>query len=156
MSASRRRPAPTPKPNGGGGFPWKTTAYVSTAVTLVAIGGVVLRGLKTNTLEKNCRPGEGLAKDEESSYTMNGGTTGGESASDCANGGKFALQTNIAGAAAAVFGGLAVIAYYKGFVSKKESSTQTSAGRSTRKKKQFAVTPIIAPDGAGATFRLDW
>jgi hypothetical protein len=30
-----------------------------------------------------------------------------------------------------------------------------SAGRRA-KKKELAITPILAPNGGGATFRLDW
>jgi len=32
----------------------------------------------------------------------------------------------------------------------------TTAGRRVKKKKELAITPILAPDGGGATFRLDW
>jgi hypothetical protein len=32
----------------------------------------------------------------------------------------------------------------------------TTTGRRTTKKKELAITPILSPDGGGATFRLDW
>ncbi len=159
-------PTPTPTPNppppkkGGGGFPWKTTAYVSTGLTMVALGGAIFYGLKVNDLEKNCHPGEGLDPDLATSFDMGGGThTGGFSANDCrqSKGDGLAKKSTYAGVAAGALGAFALFAYYEGFIAKKsskESSTQTS-GRQ-RKKKQFAVTPILSPDGAGATVRLDW
>lgn len=32
----------------------------------------------------------------------------------------------------------------------------TTTGRRAKKKKELAITPILSPDGGGATFRLDW
>ncbi len=151
---------PTPKPKEGGGFPWKATAYVTTAVALAAFGGFIYYGpMKTNTLDKECRPGRDsqgnpLPNGEASSYETGNGSFGSESAAECSKGEKYSRNSYITGIAAAALGGIALVAYYKGFISKKE--TNTNAGRSTRKKKQFAVTPILAPDGGGATFRLDW
>jgi hypothetical protein len=51
--------------------------------------------------------------------------------------------------------GFALFAIYEGFVAKKESSQQQHGAR-TKKKKNIAVTPIVSPDGAGATVRIDW
>jgi hypothetical protein len=150
-------PGPTPKPRDGGGFPWKVTAYTSTAVALAAFGGFIYYGpMKTKALDKECRPGPGGDLGVEATYTTaGGGSSGNEDASECAKGETYSKRSYITGIAAAALGGVALVAYYKGFVSKKE--TNTTVGRSTRKKKkQFAVTPIVAPDGAGATFRLDW
>lgn len=147
-------PSPGPTPKEGGGFPWKPTAIATSAVALVALGGFVYYGpIKTGQYSSDCvfdRMGPRI-KGDPGSYE-------GDPAhqKDCAtNGPKFDTRNKIAGITAAAVGGIALFAIYKGFISKKESSTQTS-GRSTRKKKQFAVTPIISPEGGGATFRLDW
>lgn len=40
-------------------------------------------------------------------------------------------------------------------VSKDEEQRPTSAGRQ-KKKKNFIVTPVVTPDGTGATLRFDW
>ncbi len=145
-------PAKPPK-GGGGGFPWKVTAVATSAVALAALGGFIYLGpIKTYEYNHDCeltRKGEdpGLP----GSYI---GNTAHQN--DCAtNGPKFGTRNKIVGVAAAAVGGLALFAIYKGFIAKKETSTQTTSGR-TRKKKQFAVTPIISPEGGGATFRLDW
>jgi hypothetical protein len=42
------------------------------------------------------------------------------------------------------------------FVLDRHSSETQSANRSHKKRREFAVTPIISPDGGGATLRIDW
>jgi hypothetical protein len=52
---------------------------------------------------------------------------------------------------AAVVGGVAL---YKGYLSS-GAEHPGLAGRKVRRQ-PFAITPVVSPDGAGATFRLDW
>jgi PEGA domain-containing protein len=33
---------------------------------------------------------------------------------------------------------------------------ETQAGRGHKKRREFAITPIVSPDGGGATLRIDW
>jgi hypothetical protein len=148
-------PPPPPPPKKGGGFPWKPTAYVSGGLAIAAIGGSVYFGpLKAGKLDSNCHPiNKDAPLDKASSYDPSA-ITGGYSPSDCAKGPKYSTYSYVALGTAAVLGGLAVFAFYESSKSTKESPTQV--GKSTRKKKQFAVTPILSPDGAGATVRLDW
>jgi len=137
------------------GFPWKPTAVVTSAVALVAFGGFIYYGpIKTGQYNKDCKLIPGMADiDNPGSYIGDL-----KHQEDCAsNGPKFDSRNKIAGIAAAAVGGIALFAIYKGFIAKQETSTQTTSGRSTKKKKkQFAVTPIVSPEGGGATFRLDW
>jgi hypothetical protein len=144
ITGSTNLTQPTAKPKAGR-FPWKTTAYVSTAVALATFGGFIYTGpIKTGQLNDECH------RDPAT------GAHVGDNAEKCAKDGpRYSKLSWITGLSAAAVGGFALFAYYQGFVSKKESNNPTS-GRSTRKKKQFAVTPIVSPDGAGATFRLDW
>ena len=57
---------------------------------------------------------------------------------------------------------VAGVAFYKGFIAKpsQESRQSASKDRSKRGKRvrreRFVVTPIVSPDGGGATVRLDW
>ncbi len=141
-------PIITPRPKNNGGFPWKPTAVVASTVTLAAFGGFVYYGLRVNSL-KDCElSAANLPEDKASSYSADG--------LKCAKGPQADTINKIAGYTAAAVGGIALFAIYKGFIAKKESPTQSTSGRSTRKKKQFAVTPIVSPEGGGATFRLDW
>lgn len=147
-------PGPGPKPRPGGGFPWKATAVATSAVALVALGGFIYYGPvgKLGDYHDACElTMKGLPNDKASSYIGDD-----VHKADCAkNGPKYGTLNKVAGYTAAALGGVALFAIYKGFIAKKESPTQTTSGR-TRKKKQFAVTPIISPEGGGATFRLDW
>ena len=128
---------------------------VTSAVTLVALGGFIYYGpIKTRQYNNDCktdpRLGDNPPLDDPGSYLANGMFCAGDKPR------QASFRNKVAGIAAAAVGGIALFAVYKGFIAtKKESSTQTS-GRRVRKKKQFAVTPIVSPEGGGATFRLDW
>lgn len=146
-------PIVTPKPKGNSGFPWKPTAVVTTSVALAGFGGWVYYALKVKDLRSTCTlmPGKNPDTDADDQGAYVAGSN-----PDCSKGPKFDTTNKVIGYSAAAVGGIALFAIYKGFIAKKESPTQTTSGRSTRKKKQFAVTPIISPEGGGATFRLDW
>ena len=76
---------------------------------------------------------------------------------DCKNGGALRATTFVTGIGMGLAGGFAIYAVYKGFIAKKESLEPSgTVGKSTRKRSRFVVTPVIAPDGAGATVQLDW
>jgi hypothetical protein len=57
------------------------------------------------------------------------------------------------GAAVSLVG---IYAIYKGWVERSEQHEGTSQGARERKRKSFAVTPVVSTDGAGATVRFDW
>lgn len=139
----------TPKPKSKGGFPWKTTAIATSTVALASFGGFAFYALRVQNL-KDCQLLEaGLDESIAANYATKG--------LGCSQGPTADTRSHILGYTAAAVGGIALFAIYKGFVAtNKESPVQTTAGRSTRKKKQFAVTPIVSPEGGGATFRLDW
>ncbi|MBX3155242.1 MAG: hypothetical protein KF773_04520 [Deltaproteobacteria bacterium] len=137
---------PRPKPKGDGNG-WKTMAYVSGATTLVlgsafAASALILRDVnygKTTDGVANCpitpKPDEPFG---------------------CRHGEALATTTKVAGwgavLGAAVTAGAAGVAIYKSSRGDKERATQ--AGRERRRN--LTVTPILAPDGGGATVRIDW
>jgi hypothetical protein len=54
-------------------------------------------------------------------------------------------------------GGLAVFALYKGFIAKDVESTSEHAMRGHRvHRDRFVVTPVVSPNGGGATLELSW
>jgi hypothetical protein len=69
-------------------------------------------------------------------------------------------QTWVGGVVMGVGLGIAAVAFYKGFIAPASSSSERNSSTASRGKRQrrerFIVTPIIAPDGGGATVRLDW
>lgn len=75
-------------------------------------------------------------------------------------GNKAETNTWIGGVVMGVGLGVAAVAFYKGFIATGKSSTERSTASNKRGKRQrrdrFVVTPIVAPDGGGATIRLDW
>jgi len=56
------------------------------------------------------------------------------------------------------FGSLALGGYalYRGFIVKQDSGERSSARGKRVRKQRFIATPIISPNGGGATLRLDW
>lgn len=61
-----------------------------------------------------------------------------------------------AGIAAAGVGGLAVMAFYMGFLRDADEAPTASVAGHRTKKRPFTVTPIVSADGGGATVQLDW
>jgi hypothetical protein len=41
-------------------------------------------------------------------------------------------------------------------VSKDDSEQRPASAGRQKKKKNFVVTPVVSPDGTGATLRFDW
>jgi hypothetical protein len=69
-------------------------------------------------------------------------------------------QTWVGGVILGVGGAVAVLAFYKGFIASNSNESSTSASRGKHGKRvrrdRFVVTPIMSPDGGGATVRLDF
>jgi hypothetical protein len=53
-------------------------------------------------------------------------------------------------------GGFALYAIYRGFVEKQPASSERNVRGRRVTRDRFVVTPIVSPDGGGATLRLDW
>jgi PEGA domain len=59
------------------------------------------------------------------------------------------VVTGVAGAAA-------ISAFYMAFLRDRDHTETRTANGGHRKRRELAVTPIITPDGGGATLRFDW
>lgn len=65
--------------------------------------------------------------------------------------------TWVGGITAGVAGAFAVVALYKGFIAKDGGSSSEHVQNGHRvHRDRFVVTPVIAPNGGGATLRFDW
>jgi len=84
--------------------------------------------------------------------------THGASQSDCDHGSRNKNLTYVTGIGLGIAGGFTLFALYKAYVSKDERPPvgATTVGRRTKPKKTLVVTPVISPDGGGATLQLDW
>lgn len=71
-------------------------------------------------------------------------------------GDKGRLMTYIGGATAIAAGGLALVALYEGFIAKHGSTTEHAMRGHRVHRDRFVVTPIVSPDGGGATLQLSW
>ena len=84
--------------------------------------------------------------------------THGASQADCDHGSRNKNLTYVTGIGLGIAGGFTLFALYKAYISKDERPPvgSTTLGRRTRPKKTLVVTPVISPDGGGATLQLDW
>jgi hypothetical protein len=62
----------------------------------------------------------------------------------------------IAGTVGGIGGVVAIVAVYMAYVRGDSSESSATSSTHRARKQRFAVTPIISPDGGGATFRLDF
>jgi hypothetical protein len=151
--------------------PWKPVFYTSAGITLVGAGFTVVEILQANsnidkiasTSKLVSMQGTGNPKHLESSQcgsseVLNFTGTPSDMADvkafkDACNNFKYQkigwVVTGVAGAAAI---GSFIMAYVRG--SGSESETKTARGG--RKHRELVVTPIVTPQGGGATLRFDW
>lgn len=62
----------------------------------------------------------------------------------------------IAGTVAGAAGVVAALSFYMGYIRSDDAATDSTASTRKPRKQRFAVTPIISPEGGGATIRLDF
>jgi hypothetical protein len=55
-----------------------------------------------------------------------------------------------------VVGAAVVGSFYMAFLRDRDHAETRTASGSRRKRRELAITPIVTPDGGGATLRLDW
>jgi hypothetical protein len=133
---------------------WRKAFVVSAIGTALAAGAVTFGAVKQYktgggpfTFGDNCNP-------DGSPHTGPGITT---SASDCADGNKYAKFTTGAWIGLGVVGTFAIVALYKGYFSSDNDDSKEHTMNGHRKHRDhFAITPVVSPTGAGATVQLDW
>ena len=138
--------------SGGGRGVWKGAFAVSTVVT-AASGAMWIYGY-TKIKDVDMAPAGFTGPESCSGYDFNAHPNEiAQSSCDGRNLTKWGiLGVSVGGVAMAFTGYMAFMR--SGGESKPVGLTAT--GRRARKKKQLAITPILSPDGGGATFRLDW
>ncbi len=148
---------------GGGGGPegssgsgmWKGVFVGSMVVAAAGGGWWYLNSTKIND-EREAQCSHGIRNE----CTPTGSSEGFDKEASDKRGNTAEKMTYVGGVVMGVGLGVAAFAFYKGFIAKGSSSKERSSARGTRGKRvrrdRFVVTPIIAPDGGGATVRLDW
>jgi hypothetical protein len=148
--------------------PWKIAALASGAATIGMAGGFIYSmgkladtgpaftydstGRATGTSSNPLAFGGYCTKDSQGNYRDSVMDPSGKLHSvpkdTCAHGGFFQTLGTATGIGMIVGAGFTMFAVYKGYI----------AGNRAEKKapKSIVVTPVLSPDGAGATLRLDW
>ena len=85
--------------------------------------------------------------------SVNGFTPGSPAA--CKDAGGWSTMTYVATGATVVFGALTIYSIVKA-VSNGENREQLVANGHRKHHEPFAITPVVSPSGAGATFRMEW
>jgi len=134
----------------GGNTVWKGLAIGGVGIGVAGTGYLIfnfvkLRGFRDKTHVDPMMPSMKCIENES------GGTA-------CADGEKASTRTWIGGGIAVGGAVIATIGILKAYVftGSSEASSPTSTVGRQRKKRQFAVTPIVSPNGGGATVQIDW
>jgi PEGA domain len=143
---------------GGGRKGWKIAAIGGAATA--AVGG----GWLAYEYFGNIRPNDkkyGTKTIKPFSLTQDcglsqAGTTDVDDQKKWAAGCRASVRSNYAGIVLGVGGVVAIVGAYMGYVRGGDSSESSSTASHHSRKQRFAVTPILSPDGAGATVRLDF
>ncbi len=144
-SAERRNDTGGVVAGGGGSGGWTGVAIGTSVLTLAAVG---VFGLSWYELYKL-----GKVPEDDSSNPFSFSCYPDELKTRCAKGDTWVKLSYIGGIGAAVLGGFTVYAFYKGSSRKERPVT---GGRSTRPRRELTVTPVLSPQGGGATLRFDW
>lgn len=156
-------PGPGPSPGRGpegtsGTGLWKGV-FVGAAVVAVAGAGWWYLNFGKLADEHEFQCTRGAIHDGCTPNTSNGSLTQTQLDASNKKGDDAANMTKVGVAVMGVGVAVAAFAFYKGFIAggSKESSTSASNKRGKRvRRDRFVITPVVSPDGGGATLRLDW
>jgi hypothetical protein len=81
-----------------------------------------------------------------------GDATSGDFKAACDAHGKVLIGWAVTG----VFGAAAIASFYMAYLRSDSESDTKSVTRGHRKRREVAITPIIMPNGGGATLQFDW
>lgn len=143
--------SPPPPPAGSGtwrGVMWGSVATGLAAGTVWVIGGLKIRSINDELcgIPKSC------------GNVQPRGTLTQPEIDDLKDSGKrWSLITYGMAGVVVVGATFTVIGAWKGyFASDRPESNPTTAGAGRRKRRELTITPVVSPEGGGATLRYDW
>jgi hypothetical protein len=136
---------------------WKYVAIGGGVLTAASLAvfinyGVKLEGLGTSGSNSFFNPGSKCVDDGM------GGAKGINSSdnSSCSSAKSWSHDTYIFGITAGALGAFTIFSVYKAMTHSDESYEQSASGGHRKHHEAFAITPVVSPSGAGATFRMEW
>jgi hypothetical protein len=134
---------------GGGGSGWTTVAVGATVLAVVSAGGFAVSWWQ---LSKAGKVDEDVPGAPTGPFAYSCLMT--DPRPECDSAGMYRNITIATGIGAVAMTGLAAFAFYKASGAKEQR--RQANGRSTRPRRQLAVTPVMSASGGGATLRFDW
>ena len=141
--------------------PWK---YVALGGGVVTVGSAIALVVYRTKLEGLGTDGPDASIWNPGSHCQQIGTnkptakpSSGSSDGDCQNADSWSTKSWVAGGATVLFGAVTAFAIYETIHSGDTSSSEHLDASGHRKHHEpFAITPVVSPTGAGATFRMEW
>ncbi|MEO8549754.1 MAG: hypothetical protein ABI678_07265 [Kofleriaceae bacterium] len=136
---------------------WK---YVAIGGGMVAAAAAITTIVYRQRLQKLggdiWSPGEYCAGPAGGPYTASPTAPTGFDTKDCHKGASWSNWTIGAGAVTAISGAFTIFAVVKAVKDSDEPDTGEHAMGRRKHHEPFAITPVVSPTGAGATFRMEW
>lgn len=128
-----------------GGLAFDAYSYTKQEDELSKISEVGYQGGGSGFFASTCKP-----------LNSQGGSLMGEDLKHFNNACDHTRNMWIGGTIAGVGAVAAAVGFYMGYIRSDESDSRSATTVKRARKPRFAVTPVMSPDGAGATFRLDF
>ncbi len=134
---------------------WKYVAIGSGVLTAASAVTMIIYRQKLQPLGGSTwSPGTHCTQQTDGSFTTDG--TAGVTIDDCKNAGGWSNITIASGIGAAVFGGITIYSIVKAVKNGDNPSDEHAALGRRKHHEPFAITPVVSPTGAGASFRMEW
>jgi hypothetical protein len=131
------------------GRPGKGWRVAFVASTIATVGSI---GLATYAYTQLTSTGS-----ESGFYKFGGKCNQSPPPSQCGNGPTLQTESYVGWAGIGVFGALAVVALYEGYIKHDAPATTEHADNAHRKRRErFVVTPVVGSTSAGAQVQLNW
>lgn len=129
---------------------WKPVFYGTVAADAGAIGFMTWEWLKSRSDAKNIMGAESL---NQSDCTPDKQMANAALKSACSHYDKYLIGIVVS----SVIGAAVVGSFYMAYLrDSSDSQARRTADGGHRKRRELVVTPVVTPDGGGATLRFDW
>lgn len=136
---------------------WKYVAIGGGVVTAAAAITTIVYRQKLQSLGGDVwSPGEYCSGPDNGKFTKSAVAPADFDPKDCGKGSSWSNWTIGAGAVTAISGAFTIYAVIKAVKNPDEPDSSEHAMGRRKHHEPFAITPVVSPSGAGATFRMEW